>query len=210
MTVLEWDAVGDRRYEIGIDRGVLYPFEGDAVVWNGLTEITEVKSREIKSYYIDGVKFLDHHVPGSYAGTLKAFTYPDVLDHILGTHEFVPGVDIHDQRAGMFHLSYRTLVGADGDYKLHLLYNLMASPGDATFNTLSDSPTPTLFEWALSGVPATMWGIRPTSHLSFDSRRADPAVMQLIEDQLYGTLLTDPVFPDLVELLTSIEALVAP
>ena len=213
MTALVWDQVADRRFETGLDRGVLYPFEGDPAVWNGLVSVLEVKSREIKSYYIDGVKFLDHHVPGSYAGKLQAFTYPDVLDHILGTHEFLPGVNVHDQRAGMFHLSYRTKVGdASGktdDYKLHLLYNLMASPSDTTFASMGQNVAPVTFEWNLQGVPATMWGIRPTSHLSFDSRNADPDVMSFVEDQLYGTELTDPVFPDLVELLTSIEALVA-
>jgi hypothetical protein len=57
MTVLEWDKIGDRRYETGVDRGVLFPPNGPAVPWNGLTAITETVSREVKSYYVDGVKY---------------------------------------------------------------------------------------------------------------------------------------------------------
>ena len=67
--------------ETGIDRGVLYLREGGAVPWNGLISVAETKSsREVKSYYLDGVKYLDHHVPGSYAASLSAFTYPDELE----------------------------------------------------------------------------------------------------------------------------------
>lgn len=211
MTVLVFDAVEDRRFETGIERGVLYPFEGGAVPWNGLTAITETKTREVKSYYMDGVKYLDHHVPGSYAAKLQAFTYPDELEVILGTELFAPGVFLHDQRPGMFHLSYRTLVGdasgATEHYKLHLAYNLTAVPGDTTFSTLGKDVNANVFEWALSGVPQNVWGIRPTSHLSFDSRLVHPTILAMVEDQLYGTELTDPVFPELVSLLSAIEGL---
>jgi hypothetical protein len=213
MTVLVFDAVEDRRFETGIERGVLYPFEGGAFPWNGLTAITEMKTREVKSYYMDGVKYLDHHVPGSYAAKLQAFTYPDELEEILGTSQFAPGVFLHDQRPGMFHLAYRTKVGdASGktdDYKLHLAYNLTAVPNDTTYATMGENVTPNVFEWTLSGVPQNVWGIRPTSHISLDSRLVHPTILALVEDQLYGTLLTDPVFPDLVSLLSAIEGLAA-
>jgi hypothetical protein len=75
MTALEWDKVGDRRYETGIDRGVLFVKGGPAVPWNGLSSVTEAVGRDVKSYYLDGVKYLDHHVPGSYSAKLAAFTY---------------------------------------------------------------------------------------------------------------------------------------
>lgn len=211
MTALAFDALADRRYETGIDRGVLYPFGGEAVVWNGLTEITEQRQREIKSYYIDGVKYLDHFVPGSYSAKLKAFTYPEELEGLMGNPEFVPGFTIYDQPVGMFSMSYRTLIGdyADGldaGYKIHLLYNLIATPNDTAIATVGAQITPIAFEWQLSGVPATMWGIRPTSHVSLDSRRLDPDILSDIEDLLYGTESTDPSIPDLVDLLAMVEA----
>ena len=107
MTALEWDKVGERFYETGIDRGVLYPRFGDAVPWNGLTNVAEEIGREVKSYYMVGVKYLDHHVPGSYSAKLDAFTYPDVLDELTGVKVFAPGVFLHDQRSEVFHSQFR-------------------------------------------------------------------------------------------------------
>ena len=48
MTRLVWDTVGERFYETGVDRGVLYlPTAGAYTVghaWNGLTAVTESPS----------------------------------------------------------------------------------------------------------------------------------------------------------------------
>lgn len=218
MTVLEWDKVGDRRYETGIDRGVLFPPNAPAVPWNGLTSVTETVSRDVKSYYLDGVKYLDHHVPGSYAAKLAAFTYPDELETLLGMTEYAPGVFLHDQRAKLFHLSYRTLVGNDVDgtdhgYKVHVVYNLLAVPSDKAMNSLSNQVSAEPFEWDLTGTPNVMFGIRPTSHISVDSRKISPAMLAIVEGLLYGTPHvdddhpgTDPSLPGLIDLL----ALVAP
>lgn len=212
MAVLVWDQISDRRYETGVERGVLFPIDKPAVPWNGLVSVTENTSREVKSYYLDGIKFLDHVVLGTYSGKLQAFMYPDELDEIVGVAKWVPGVHVHDQPVGMFHLSYRTRVGdvaegVDYGYKLHLVYNLTATPSDITFNSIGASVDPNTFEWALSGVQTTMWGIRPTNHLSFDSRRISPEIMTYVEDLIYGTSTIDPVMPDLVELLTAIEGM---
>jgi hypothetical protein len=206
MTALEWDKVGERRYQTGIDRGVLYPRSGEAVPWNGLVSINETKSREVKSYYLDGVKYLDHHVPGSYAATLSAFTYPDELEELLGTPQYAPGVFVHDQTAKLFHLAYRTLVGNDTEgtehgYKLHIVYNVLAVPADATSESLSDSVGLSPFDFALTGTPPTMFGIRPTSHISLDSRLVDPLILTAVEELIYGTDAVDPALPDFVDLL---------
>src|SRR5215204_7134875 len=116
MTALVWDQVGERRYETGIDHGVLYLDSGDAVPWNGLIGVNEIVGRETKPYYIDGIKFLDHKVLGSYAAKLSAYTYPDEMDELVGTLEFTPGVFLHDQpSAKFFNLTYRTMVGNDVD-----------------------------------------------------------------------------------------------
>lgn len=213
MTVLAWDEVGQRRYETGVDRGVLFLPEGGAVPWNGLASLTETLGREVKSYYIDGVKYLDHQVLGAFAATLQAFTYPDELDELVGTMPFAPGVYVHDQRAKAFSFSYRTKVGNDVTedlgYKLHLVYNVLASPSNNQFSSLSDQVAPQMFEWTLSGTPPQVLGIRPTSHISIHSRSIDPDLLNDIEELLYGTTLpdpgTDPALPSLVELLAMVE-----
>jgi hypothetical protein len=211
MTVLEWNKVGERRYQTGIDRGVLFPPDGPAVPWNGLTNVTENVSREVKSYYLDGIKYLDRHVPGSYSATLSAFTYPDELDQLLGMSEYAPGVFLHDQRVKLFHLSYRTLIGNDVDgtehgYKIHIVYNVLAIPSDKAMNSLSDQVSLDPFEWTLSGTPNLMFGVRPTAHVSVDSTRVDPIVLGNIEGLLYGTAEADPDLPTLVDFLALIEA----
>lgn len=207
MTALAWGAAGDRRYETGIDRGVLYLLDGTAVAWNGLTGVNEVRTREIKSYYLDGVKYLDRHVPGSYAAKLTAFTYPDELEGLLGNPEFAPGVTVYDQKASYFHLSYRTGIGNDVDgkdhgYKIHVVYNVTASPSDVGIATLGESVVATPFEWNLVGTPQLLYGLRPTAHISIDSTRIDPDVLELVEAALYGTDDDDADLPSLIDLLT--------
>lgn len=205
MTKIVWDEVGERRYETGIDRGVLYlPASGAAVPWNGLTSVAETKTRETKTYHIDGIQYLAHNVPASYAAKLQAFTYPIELEELLGVVEFATGVFLHDQRAKMFNLSYRTRIGNDLEgeeygYKIHVIYNVMASPSDFTHGSLSDSPSVAPFEWNLVAVPPLMVGeARPTSHISFDSRWAD---LTAVETWLYGNDEVDPALPSLVDML---------
>lgn len=41
MAELVWGGNGQRYFETGIDRGVLYPRVGPGVPWNGLTGISE-------------------------------------------------------------------------------------------------------------------------------------------------------------------------
>jgi hypothetical protein len=124
--------------------------------------------------------------------------------------EFSPGVFIHDQNTQLFHLSYRTMVGDDlsselSDYRIHVLYNVQASAAATGFSTMGETPVPGTFSWELTGTPSQMFGIRPTSHISLDSRRMDPELLSTVEELLYGTTEVDPVLPPLVELLGLME-----
>lgn len=200
MTILVWDQVGERRYETGIDRGVLY--KGATIVpWNGLTSVTENSNREITPHFLDGMKYLDRQVIGPYTGKLKAFTYPDELEELLGTAEYSPGARVHGQRAQAFSLSYRTRIGNDLEatdygYKIHVVYNVLATPSDISMETTSDVPAPALFEWDLAGMPYRLTDYRPFSHISFDSRRISESGLAAIEAKLYGTDLVNPELPE--------------
>lgn len=211
MAVLEWDQAGQRRYETGIDHGVLYSPVGFAIPWNGLVSINETVSREVKPYYLDGIKFLEHTVLGDYSAKLSAFTYPDEMDELIGTVEFSPGVFLHDQPSSkLFHLSYRTMVandldGFDHGYKIHILYNLQATLSDTTMSTIGESVTAQTFEWTISGTTSSFVdGIRPTSHISLDSRRIDPAMLETLEEILYGSETKNPNLPPMLDLLNII------
>jgi hypothetical protein len=206
VTKLVWDTVGDRRYETGVDRGVLYLPDNTVAVWNGLVSLTESRGRETKSYYLDGVKYLDYQVPGAYSAKLQAFTYPDEFESVLGNAVFAPGVLLYDQTARRFNLSYRTgivndLEGIDHGYKIHLVYNVIANPSDAAFNTISDSATAAPFEWELRGTPDWIPGFRAISHISLDSRHMAPADLLEIEERLYGSAGNNPELPPLADML---------
>jgi len=209
MTTLVWDKTGTRFYQTGIDRGVFYPQGGSGVAWNGIVSVDEDSTTELKSFYLDGVKYLDNLLPGDFSGKLKAITYPDEFDQVNGIASPADGLLYYDQPFKSFNLSYRTRVGNDLDgtdygYKIHLLYNIVANPDLYTFDTLKEQLQPIEFSWALTGTPPvnpSAKGYRPTVHISIDSNDTSPDILQAIEDILYGTDTTAPHFPSISEIL---------
>lgn len=204
MTALRWDRVYERTYQTGVDRGVLYPHDGPPVPWNGIAGVEESSNSELKSYYLDGVKFLENLSPGEFQGKLKAFTYPDEFDVINGLAVITPGLIVTEQPPQSFSLSYRTLVGSyldgtDYAYKIHILYNLLADPEAIVYQTLSDSPQVTEFLWNLTGTPPKIMKFRPTVHIIVDSLTTPLEVMALIEARLYGTETSVPSLPTITE-----------
>jgi len=193
MTKLRWDQVGERLYEAGVDRGVLYLADNSGVVWNGLTSVEEDMSDDSSEpVYFDGVKVNDNPSTGDFSATLSAITYPDEFEKYEGVEEISDGVFVDGQSAKLFGLSFRTLVGNDIDgldhgYKVHLVYNLTAVPGNKTRSTFSDITSPAEFTWQLSGVPMSASGYRPTAHIMLDSRFLPADVIEAIEALLYGT-----------------------
>lgn len=204
MTALAWDETGEKVYQTGIDRGVLYLNDGTVAPWNGLTGVEEDSGSEIKPYYLEGVKFLQNFIIGDFEAKLKAYTYPEEFDRVNGVSSISPGFDIYEQPVHSFSLAYRTKIGndvsSDFGYKIHLLYDVIANPDAVSYDTLSDSVTPVEFGWALTGTPQKLVGYRPTVHVSIDSTQTPPEVIQVLEDQLYGTPTSDPRLPPMSEI----------
>jgi hypothetical protein len=206
MATLVWDKVGERTYQTGVDRGVLYLHDGRAVAWNGLTSIEDTDNTTLTSYYLDGVKYLDNLAPGDFTGKLKAFTYPDEFDELNGVANVSPGLAYYDQPSKSFDLSYRTRVGNDLDgidhgYKIHLLYNLIANPDTYVFTSLTGTTnTPIEFSWVLTGTPPKIDKFRPTIHISIDSEDTPADLLQSLEDILYGTADSAPHLPTIDEI----------
>lgn len=202
MTTLQWDSVGDRYYENGVSRAVLYTEDGSGVVWNGLISVEESVGDDVEPIYFDGTKFNDLVTLGDFQATLKAFTYPDEFLPYEGVLQEQAGFYISNQPKSRFGLSYRTLIGNDvggpaQDYKLHLLYNLTAIPSDREYKTLSLDVDPIEFEWTVSAIPEFLDNYRPTSHVIFDSRTIDQHLLSDIEDILYGDGVSEPHLPSL-------------
>lgn len=209
MAAINWHQSGDRVYEAGLDRGVLYVDGQDGVAWNGLISVDENYNNEVEAIYYDAVKANDIVTLGDFSGTLRAYTYPDEFLECEGIFEDQSGVFVTNQPVKRFGLCYRTLVGEgtnslSSGYKLHILYNLTAVPAQRTRRSLALDISPIEFQWELSSIPEPIAGYRPTSHLILDSRRIDEWLLQDIESILYGDETRGPTLPDLRSLTTFI------
>jgi hypothetical protein len=212
VTALTWDRVGERLFQTGVSHGVLYLHDGRSAVWNGLSSVEDDSAQENKSYFLDGVKYLEQITPGDFSGKLKAFTYPSEFEDLLGIETVSPGLTYYDQPPKSFNLSYQTklgndLEGSDYGYKIHILYNLVANSDPFLFETLKETLAPTEFTWGISGTPPKVLGYRPTVHVAIDSTTTPPDVLSAIEDIIYGTADTHPRLPPIDELSNLFKAL---
>jgi len=201
MAAIVWNQLETRRFETGIDRGVLYPPNECGVPWNGLTSVEEEAANTVEAVYFDGVKFNDLVTVGDFSGVIKAITYPDEFIQFEGSLEDQTGVVILNQPQGRFGLAYRTMIGnVNGEfnhYKIHLLWNLTALPSTKIYETIADEVGLTEFEWSITAVPEDIENFRPTAHIILDSRKIDPYLMADIEAIIYGDEDSCPTLPSL-------------
>jgi hypothetical protein len=206
MARLEWDKIGERFYEAGVDHGVLYLLNpagdyNDAHAWNGLTTVTESPSgAEANPQYADNLKYLNLLSAEDFGATIEAFTYPDAFAECDGTAVPSPGVAVGQQSRTIFGLAYRTLVGndqvgTDKGHKLHLIYGANAAPSEKAYSTINDSPEPLTFSWEVTTTPVPVEGLKPTAQLVIDSTTADPAKLTQLDEILFGTAGTEPRLP---------------
>lgn len=210
MTKLKWGTVGDRFYETGTDRGVLY-LDGLGVAWNGLVSVQESPSGgEAKESYIDGVKYANRSAPEDFSATIEAYTYPTEFEACDGFLSMANGLQVTQQARKPFGLAYRTKVGNDLDgldhaYKIHLIYNALATPSNRQYKSLSDSPEAITFSWKISTKPVKFddpyFGMTYGAHVVIDSRVVYPWALEALEAFLYGSDTKPPRFPTPDELL---------
>ncbi|QFG08697.1 major tail protein [Arthrobacter phage Ingrid] len=203
-TKLTWGTLGERFYEAGTDRGVLY-VDGVGYAWNGLVSVNQTPSGgEPEPYYLDGIPYVMAASPEEFKGSIEAYTYPKAFEACDGSEEIAQGLYISQQNRKPFGFSYRTLVGNDIDeldhgYKVHIVYEAMASPSNRNHGTLGDNTDPTTFSWNIITKPVKFedpaFGIKYGAHLTLDSREVYPWAMAAVEDVLYGTEDTEPRLP---------------
>lgn len=212
MPRITWGSSADRNYETGVDRGVLFVGSQAGVPWIGLTSVEENPvGGQTKAYYIDGVKYLQTSAMEEYSATINAFTYPDEFGVCDGTAQVRPGLHLTQQRRKSFGFSYRTLVGdglnPDKGYKIHIVYNALAEPARRNYSSVSDSPEPIDFSWTVTTKPIAASGYKHSAHVVIDSRKADPQVLEAIEDILYGNDELMSRLPSFAEILDIFDAL---
>lgn len=217
MPALTWDNTGERFYETGVDRGVLYTYDsttklyGTGVAWNGLTAITEAPSgAEPTPQYADNIKYLNLMSAEEFGFTIEAFTYPDEFELCDGTASPVAGLTVAQQARRTFGLSYRSLIGNDVDaqdhgYKIHLIYGALASPSEKARTTVNDTPEAMTFSWTATTTPVALPAdlkMRPTAHIVADSTKMTAANLASLEAVLYGDELESAALPLPGELIT--------
>ena len=206
MPKLVWDQTGERLYETGVKKGVLYVQDASGtypkgVAWNGLTTVTESPSgAEATPLYADDIKYLNLISAEEFGATIEAYTYPDEFAECDGSATLAAGVTIGQQPRKTFGMSYRTVYGNDVNnesygYKLHLIYGAVAAPSEKAYATINDSPEAITFSWEVKTTPVNVTGHKPTASLTIDSTKVDKAKLTKIEEILYGKEETEARLP---------------
>lgn len=214
---LTWDATGERYFEMGVSKGVLFVMGsagtyGAGVAWNGLSTITESpEGAEPSDIWADNIKYATLRSTETFSGTIEAYTYPDEFNACNGEATLVEGATMGQQSRATFGLCYRTEIGSDtasdgtAGYKLHFLYGLTASPSEKAYASINDSPEAIAFSWEVSSTPVTVTsisGAKPTSTVVVDSRTADSTKLRELEKMVYGDTATTSKLPTPDEIYT--------
>ena len=211
---LEWDKSGERLYETGVDRGVVYPQVAGAypkgAAWNGLTNVTLSPSgAEASPLYANNHKYLNLMSVEELGGSIEAYMYPDEFAECNGLKELAPGVRIGQQTRKAFGFCYRTLIGndelgTDYGYKITLVYGCLAAPSEQANATVNDSPEAKTMSWEFSTTPVDVPGFKPTASIEIDSTTVDADKLAALEAVLYGSGETEARLPLPSEVVTLI------
>lgn len=202
---LVWDKAGEKFYETGVDRGVLFPMVdgvyADGEAWNGLISVDEQPSgAEPTPLYANNRKYLELMSAEEFGMTIGAYTFPAGFRQCLGVKEIAPGAYVSQQTHVPFGMTYRTLIGNDTKknaygYKIHFVYGATAKPAEKSNKTVNESPEAAEMSWECTTTPVEVPNCDPAAHIEIDSTTISAAVLKSIEDILYGTESTAARLP---------------
>lgn len=211
---LQWDQEGQKLYETGVDRGVVYPMGADGYstgeAWNGLISVDEKPSgAEPTALYANNRKYLELLSKEEFAGSIGAYTYPDGFRPCLGIKELAPGVYVTQQTRVPFGLTYRTTIGNDVKkdaygYKIHLVYGATAKPTEKSNKTMGETPDAAELSWEFSTTAVDVPNCDPSAHIEIDSTTLTADKLKALEDILYGSETAEARLPLPTELATII------
>lgn len=213
MSKLQWDKTGERYYETGVDRVVLYVSK-NAEAWSGVTAINESPSgAEPTKIYADNVVYGVVMSPEEDALTIEAFQYPALFNKCIGKDQLANGVYIGQQPRVPFGLSWRSKIGndlsPDAGYKIHIAFTLYSSSSEDSNSTINDSPEQKTFSFSATAMPNKVDDEHSTCVMVLDSREFNKRgiwnALQAIENMLYGTATADPKIPTVANIMSAME-----
>lgn len=216
MARINWDVEGQKFYELGVSKGVLFVKDsegyGAGVPWYGLTAVNENPTGgEAQDLWADDILYASFRSTERYEATIEAFTYPNEFAVCDGSAEIVPGAYLGQQGRKRFGFAFVTKIGSDADdsdpsaYRLHIVYGASAKPSGKDHSTINDSPDATTMSWEIDTLPVAVTGHKPTATFELDSRTVDAEKLKQIEDLLYGTETDEPKLPmpdEIIKILT--------
>ena len=189
--LLVWGKTGERKYAVGVDRGVLF-LDGEGMAWDGIVSVDESPTGgEGKAYYMDGAKRFIVPSPEEFEATLEAYSAPSEFSVCEGKGSLIPGFYAGQQRRKPFSFVYRTLLGNDiwqndYGYELHLVYNAFVEASPVTNTTLGDKTDPVVKRWPIKAVPLRGISAIPTSHFVINSLEVIWQNLSILESIIYG------------------------
>lgn len=216
---LKWDPVGERLYETGVDRGVVFPQVaegyGDGEAWNGLSGVTlSPEGAEANPFYANNKKYLNIMSNEDMKYTIEAYTYPKTFGTCCGEVEVAPGVVVTQQTRKPFGFTFRNILGNDTlgndyGYIIHLLYGGMAAPVEKARQSVNDSVELDPMSWEVTTTPVDVPNCKPSAHLEINSTTVDADKLAAFEAILYGSGETKARLPlpeEVAELFGSTQA----
>ncbi len=207
MTALTWGASADKKYESGIDKGVLYMKTAGTyplgVAWEGLISISEKPGgAEVTDLWANNEKYAALVATETFEGTLEAYTFPDEFLEAMAMleHGTDPGVILGQQARGEFGLCWRSRAGSDadgpeGNFKLHLVYGCLAKPSEVQHSTVNDSPEAVTFSWDFTTTPVAATGFGSLSKITLDESVLTAGNLLALTDELWGDAGGDANLP---------------
>ena len=210
MSVLQWDQTGEKMYETGVQKCVLYPMSSATypagVAWNGITKITESpEGGDPTDLWADNIKYGSLRAAEKFGGTIEAYMYPDEWEACDGSASPITGVAVGQQSRKAFGLSYRTEIGSDENpeagYEIHVVYGATAKPSSRDHETINDSPNAVTMSWEFDTVPCpfdatgSYAALKPTAHIVINSLKVSANGLKAVEDALYGTANAEAYLP---------------
>lgn len=220
MPKLVWDQTGQRLYETGTSKGVLFVQDTvtgayDAgVAWNGLVSVKKSNDgAEETPLYADNKKYLSLTSAENLKGSIDAFTYPDEFEACDGSAAVNPGVYVGQQTRVPFGLAWSTVVGNDTQgnaygEKIHIIYNAKVAPAARDYETVNETPDALTFSWEYTTNPVDLSdiGLEPSAGITIVKHEVSANAWKAVTDALYGTETVPSRLPSIQEVITMTEA----